>query len=144
MEQVLQSKLKASTYERLMTGGVLLAGGAVIFAVAYFNPVTAGFFPVCPLFAATGIYCPGCGMTRAFHALFQGDILSALHFNAMLPFYAFIFGYVFISTLMIVLRGRGLNYKIFRPWMMYSFLTFALLFAVMRNIPVYPLNLLAP
>ncbi len=144
MEQVLPGKLKASTYERIMTGGILLAGGAVVCAVAFFNPVTAGFFPVCPLFAMTGIYCPGCGMTRAFHALFQGDIVSALHFNAMLPFYAFIFGYVFISTLLIVLRGRGLNYKVFRPWAMYGFLTIALLFAVLRNIPVYPLNMLAP
>jgi uncharacterized transporter YbjL len=127
-----------------MTGGVLLAGSGVICVVAYFNPVTAGFFPVCPLFATTGIYCPGCGMTRAFHALFQGDIVSALHFNLMVPFYAFIFGYVFISTLLIVLRGRGLNYKVFRPGLMYCFITIALLFAVLRNIPVYPLTLLAP
>jgi hypothetical protein len=127
-----------------MTGGALMAAAGVAFVIGYFNPVTAGFFPACPLYSSTGIYCPGCGMTRAFHALFHGDIVSALHFNAMWPLYAFIFGYIFISTLLIVVRGRGLSYKIFQPKLMYGFLTLALLFGVLRNIPVYPLNLLAP
>jgi hypothetical protein len=127
-----------------MTAAALLAAGGVAFAVGYFNPVTSSFFPVCPLFAATGIYCPGCGMTRAFHALFHGDIVSAMDFNAMMPFYAFIFAYVLVSMMLIVGRGYGLSFKIFRPWVMYGFLAIALAFGVLRNIPVYPLNLLAP
>jgi hypothetical protein len=144
VEYALEHKLKHSTYERLATAGVLATVGGVAFVVGYFNPVTAGFFPTCPLYSMTGIYCPGCGMTRAFHALFHGDILGALHFNAMWPFYAFIFGYIFISTTLIVIRGRGLSYEVFHPKLMYGFLTLALLFGVLRNIPVYPLNLLAP
>jgi hypothetical protein len=138
------SALKASNSERFYTGALLLAASGVAFTVGYFNPVTAGFFPVCPLYATTGIYCPGCGLTRGYHALFHGDILSALHFNALLPFYTLIFGYVLVSAVLLVVRGHGLTYKIFRPWMMYGFLVIALLFAVCRNIPVYPLNLLAP
>ncbi len=144
MQQVLINKVKASTYERFATGAGLFVVSGVIFAVGYFNPVTAGFFPVCPLYATTGIYCPGCGLTRGYHALFHGDILSALHFNALLPFYTLIFGYVLVSAVFIVARGRGLSYKIFRPWMMYGFLAIALVFAVLRNIPAYPFNLLAP
>jgi hypothetical protein len=144
MEQALENKLKSSTYERLTAGGFILAGGAAAAAVGFFNPVTAGFFPVCPLYAVTGIYCPGCGLTRGFHALFHGDILSALHFNAMLPFYAFLLGYVFISTLLIAVRGRGLSYKVFRPWLLYGFLAVSLTYMVLRNIPGYPFNLLAP
>jgi hypothetical protein len=138
------SAVKASNSERIGTGVILAAAGAVIFAVGYFDPVTAGFFPVCPLFSATGLNCPGCGMTRAVHALIHGDISGAFHFNAIFPIYAFIFGYLFISTLLMVVRGRGLQYKIFKPGLMYSLLTIAILFGVLRNIPVYPLNLLAP
>jgi len=138
------SALKASNSERFYTGALLFAASGVAFIIGYFNPVTAGFFPVCPLYSLTGIYCPGCGMTRGYHALFHGDISSALHFNALLPFYTFVFGYVLVSLVLLTVRGRGLTYKIFRPWMMYSFLVIALLFAVLRNIPVYPFNLLAP
>jgi hypothetical protein len=144
MEQVLQNKLKASTYERITAGGILCAGGAVAFVLTYFNPVTAGFFPVCPLYAMTGINCPGCGLTRGFHALFQGDILTALHFNALLPFYAFLGAYILISTFLLAVRGRGLSYKVFRPWLLFGFLGLSLIFMVVRNIPGYPFNLLAP
>lgn len=141
---MLTKKLKASTGERLAAGAGLFVVSAVIFAVGYFNPVTAGFFPVCPLYSTTGFYCPGCGLTRGYHALLHGDVLSAMHFNALLPFYTFVFGYILVSAFLLAARGRGLTYKIFRPWMMYGFLVIALTFAVLRNIPVYPFNLLAP
>ena len=144
MEQALQDKLKASNSERFFSGAFLLAGGAVVAAIGYFNPVTAGFFPACPLYTTTGIYCPGCGMTRGFHALLHGDILSAFHFNALLPFFGFIFGYVLLSVFLVAVRGYGLNYKMFRPWLVYGFMGIALVFMVLRNIPGYPFNLLAP
>jgi Protein of unknown function (DUF2752) len=44
-------------------------------AVGYFDPVNSGLFPVCPLYTLTGFACPGCGLTRAFHSLFHGDVL---------------------------------------------------------------------
>ncbi len=140
----ISNQFSASTVERVLaaTGVSAITAGAL--AVKFFNPVTAGFFPQCPLYAVTGFYCPGCGLTRGFHALFGGDVLTALHFNALLPIYAFILGYLIISMVLIAVRGRGLSWKIFPPGAMYGFLILALVFAVLRNIPVYPLNLLAP
>ena len=133
-----------STVERILAAGGISAITAGALAVKFFNPVTAGFFPQCPLYALTGLNCPGCGLTRGFHALFSGDILSALHFNALIPIYAFIFGYLMISMFLIAVKGRGLSWKIFPPAAMYGFLILALVFAVLRNVPVYPFNLLAP
>lgn len=118
-----------------------MAAGSL--AVGYFNPVTAGFFPQCPFHAMTGLNCPGCGLTRGFHALFHGDVLGALHYNAMLPIYAFVISYALVSMILIAGRGRGLSWKAFPPSAMYAFLVITLIFSVGRNLPFYPFNLLA-
>lgn len=47
------------------------------------NPFVAGAFPTCPLYAATGVYCPGCGGLRAAHELMHGHLLEALSLNAL-------------------------------------------------------------
>jgi len=38
-------------------------------------------FSFCPFRAATGLPCPGCGMTRAMLSLGQGKLLDAVDFN---------------------------------------------------------------
>jgi len=134
----------SSTLERVLAGAGILTVGAGAFVVAYFNPTTAGFFPVCPLYYLTGIHCPGCGLTRGFHALFQGDVLTALHFNALLPVYAVVFGFMLVSMILVAVRGRGLSWRIIPPSAMYGFLVLAAAFFVLRNLPFYPFTLLAP
>ena len=121
---------------------VAMIGGAVV--VWYFNPSNVNFLPVCPLYSMTGIACPGCGLTRGFHALFHGDVLTALDYNALLPFYALIFSYFFASLVFVVFKGRGLSINIFRPKLIWSFLAISLVFAIVRNLPVYPFSVLYP
>lgn len=135
---------KASTVERVLSaiGASIMATG--VLAVGYFNPVTAGFFPQCPLYQMTGFACPGCGLTRGFHALFHGDIVTAIDYNALIPFYAFIFGYLLFSMMFTAIRGRGLSWRVFHPKLMYGFLFIALAFAIVRNLPYYPFNILYP
>ncbi|MGI8469126.1 MAG: DUF2752 domain-containing protein [Pyrinomonadaceae bacterium] len=135
--------LNHSTTGRVLAAATVSAFAIGSFAVGYFNPVTAGFFPQCPFHALTGMNCPGCGLTRGFHALFQGDVLGALHYNLLLPIYAFIFGYLFVSLILTAVRGCGLSWKIFHPWMAWGFFALLLSFAVLRNLPFYPFNLLA-
>ncbi|MBA4182470.1 MAG: DUF2752 domain-containing protein [Acidobacteria bacterium] len=142
--KILEDKISASTVERILAVAGIAAIGAGAFIVAYFNPTTAGFFPVCPLYYLTGIHCPGCGLTRGFHALFHGDVLTALHFNALLPAYTLVFGFMFVSMILVAVRGRGLSWRIVPPSAMYGFLILAAVFFVLRNLPFYPFTLLAP
>jgi hypothetical protein len=65
----------------LATGGVLAAATAYVGAV---TPGNGRTIP-CPFHAATGLWCPGCGMTRAVHRLLRGDVLGALSFNIFVP-----------------------------------------------------------
>ena len=65
----------------------LLAGGAIAAAAVYVGIVTPGerrTIP-CPFYAATGLWCPGCGMTRVVHHLLRGDVLGSLSFNIFVP-----------------------------------------------------------
>jgi Protein of unknown function (DUF2752) len=136
--------IKSSTTERILASAVLLAGVSGAFIVRQNDPQTAGFFPQCPLHAMTGLNCPGCGMTRGLHALLHGDILSALQFNALLPF-ILIFGlYLGVSLFLTAVRGKGLNFNVIPPFALWSFLVIGLAFSILRNIPVYPLTLLSP
>lgn len=144
MTLIKKNSVKSSTAERVFAGAGVLTVGAGAAVVGYFNPTTAGFFPVCPLYALTGINCPGCGLTRGFHALFHGDILTALHFNALLPIFAFLIGFAVLSMFLIAVRGRGLSWRVFPPSAMYGFLILAAAFFVLRNLPFYPFTLLAP
>ena len=117
---------------------------AVVFTVGYFNPATAGFFPVCPLLSLTGLACPGCGMTRGLHALLHGNFAGALDYNLLLPAILFFFGYLFVSLVLTVARGRGLDFKLFTPKVIWGFFAAALVFSVVRNLPFYPFNILYP
>jgi hypothetical protein len=109
-----------------------------------FDPTMTHFLPVCPLYALTGFACPGCGLTRAFHALFHGNVLTALDFNALVPLWTLIFGYFFVSLTLTAIRGKGLQWKWVSPGMLVGLLILMLAFGVIRNLPYYPFNILFP
>lgn len=134
-----------SVKERLLAAaGIFLVFCGSLY-VWFFNPTTQGLFPTCPLLNLTGLACPGCGLTRGFHALFHGEFLTALGFNAMLPIFAAVFLYLLISMFLIAARGRGLPVaKMFHPYALSGFLAVMLSFAVLRNLPFYPFTLLYP
>jgi len=47
------------------------------------EPAGQPFFPRCWLYQTTGLQCPGCGATRAVHALLNGRFVEAFHLNAL-------------------------------------------------------------
>jgi hypothetical protein len=70
-----------------MTATVAIAVPALIlafWAIWRFDPSEYAIFPPCLFHKLTGLHCPGCGGTRAAHALLHGDLLAAVRFNALL------------------------------------------------------------
>lgn len=143
-QDTFENKILASATERILAAaGVLTAAAAAVY-VWLFNPSISGLFPVCPLFATTGLACPGCGLTRGFHALFQGDIFTALGYNALLPAYAIFLGYLFLAMALVAVRGRGISLKFLHPAIIAGFLIVSVVFGVVRNLPYHPFTLLYP
>jgi Protein of unknown function (DUF2752) len=122
------------------------AGVAGLAYVAANNPNRAGAaFPACPFHAATGLWCPGCGMTRATYALLHGDLGAAFSANVFLPVFALlaVAGWVtwFLPTI-----GREPPRAIWRlpvgVWI--GFGASLLAFGVLRNLPLPGFRALAP
>jgi hypothetical protein len=116
-------------------------GGAAIAACAYVawvNPNETQVFPQCPLQAATGLDCPGCGMTRAVYALTQGDVVRALDHNVLLVVVLPLFLWSFLNwsaqRFGRELPSPGWSYK---PWMTWALAVFVFGFQILRNMPAF-------
>lgn len=120
---------------RTWTGALYLA----CFGMLYFvNPATSPYVPPCPLHSITGLYCPGCGSLRASHAIMHGDIASAVSLNPMLVALA-VAAMLYALGRRMKIGAAGLERRalLALPWLI-------LAYGILRNIPLYPFNLLAP
>lgn len=110
-------------------------GGFVVFGlVAWFVGIP------CIFHALTGLYCPGCGATRAVKALAHGNVVAALHNNAWLLLIAGPALGLHVATWF---SGHSKLARTTHLFLHVAAWT-ALGFLVLRNIPIAPLNLLAP
>jgi len=125
-------------------GAMFLFGAAAIILLRVFDPATSGVFPPCPLRYLTGLYCPGCGSLRAVHALLHGELGRAWAMNPLmivsLPFVT----YGLVSEALRELRGNGLPEVMLPASWIRAFCVVVVLYAVARNLPLYPFDLLAP
>jgi len=110
-----------------------LGAGAVIY---FFNPSTNGFYPICQFHRITGLNCPGCGATRACHALLHGDLITALRDNALFILGS-VAGLLRVSWLYFERwRGRSVRALVPGNWG-WALLFIALVFSVLRNLPAF-------
>jgi glucose-6-phosphate-specific signal transduction histidine kinase len=103
--------------------GILAIAGASYLALTY-----VGLRISCPIHSLTGVFCPGCGSTRAARALLRGDLELAIHNNALL----------LISPVLVLAGVLISKYSKNRIWL-YLFLSLLLAvviaFTVLRNQP---------
>jgi len=119
----------------------VLAAAAFLYAV---SPAQLPGWVHCPFHALTGLYCPGCGTLRALHELLHARILSAVELNPLTMFLLPFLAYPLLSNVMLAVRGRRLPHVTLPPAVGWLLVVVVLLFWVLRNIPVWPLTLLAP
>jgi hypothetical protein len=111
---------------RWVVAFLLAASGGVILFFYFLDPEKSIFFPKCPLYVWTGLYCPGCGS----------------HF-LLYPAGAFV---LYQSLRPYLNRCPGVSlpdflYRRNTPWII---LIIVVLFWILRNIPLVPFSWLAP
>lgn len=130
--------------ERAALLAMLASGIAAVVILRLFDPATTGWFPPCPLRALTGWYCPGCGSLRAAHQLLHGNVGSAFALNPFAVLASPFITYGMLSHACFVLRGRYLPKIFLNANAIHALAVSIVVFGIARNIPVYPLTLLAP
>ena len=87
----------------------------------------------CIFHKVTGLYCPGCGITRAIRCLLRGNVQESIHNNLLL--------YTVIPLLCIsniIYRLTKRKYKKTYNTILILLLICALSYGVLRNLPQFP------
>jgi hypothetical protein len=98
----------------------------------------------CPLDAATGLLCPGCGSTRATHALLNAQPLMSLRNNPLVILLGLPALAVLLRSAALRIMGRSPALDRLPGWTGYAVLAIVLSFWLVRNIPLDALEPLRP
>ena len=139
MIRTLSLRFPALAGGRWLALSTLVLVALVVLVLSLVNPFAAdSWLPPCLFHALTGLYCPGCGTTRALHALLHGDPLQALRMNSLA---------VIAVPLLPLLYWQQRRPQI--RWLAQVtdarfWLASVLAFAILRNLPLIPFAWLAP
>jgi len=130
--------------ERLGASAVVALAAGGLGVIYVLDPDASDLYPTCPFLAITGLYCPGCGTLRALHQLTRGHPLAALDLNPLMMLLLPFIAYYLASHATLAVTGRPLKTFFVRPVFIWMLLGVVLAYWPLRNIPAYPLTLLAP
>ena len=116
----------------------------VFFGVAALMWLFAELFPAavewlrwkipCPIWALTGLYCPGCGGQRAVKALLHGGLLSSLYYHpVILPAALYLAVYLISQGVNRLTKGKT-PALCFKSWHLYVFLGLLALQWIGKNV----------
>lgn len=102
--------------------------------------------PRCTLYQYTGLYCPGCGGTRAVDALLHGHFLAALRFNPVTTLALPLIGLMWARWIYKLATNRpGSTWSIrLSKRTVYGIAIFLTLYMIARNLPFAWLDFIRP
>ena len=130
--------------KKFIQGGLLITILALAVLFFVLDPAKNVIFPKCAFHSLTGYYCPGCGSQRAIHSLLHLNFAGVISNNFLFLPAVLLILYHYVHPL----ANRKFNWRLpnifylkSTPWVIFTVILF---FWLLRNIPVYPFNVLAP
>ena len=127
---------------RFLRISILVAAAGALLLLYFFVEPKNGILPKCFFHELTGLYCPGCGVQRSFHALLNGHVLTAIDYNLL--FILFLPLIIFFILAFSLGRKHPATSFIYKPVFSFTIVIVVVSFWVLRNIPITPFSWLAP
>ena len=112
----------------------LIAGLGYLWMVEWYFPEDV---EMCMFYATTGLYCPGCGGTRAFMALFSGHVLKAFYYHPAGMYGVFLYIIYFVSQTIVRLSKGKIKGMKFHPVYLYIMIGLILVNFIIRNVLLF-------
>ena len=125
---------------------ILIMGITCIYFIMRYDIDLNEYIQPCMLNQLTGLYCPGCGGTRALRYLLSGRLLKSLYYNPIVAYVFFPWIWLLITQSVYMIRkklhiditgllsGRFLRPLTVRPWYIYTGIIILLLQCFIKNI----------
>lgn len=136
--------MNAARAERFTAVGLVTSALPAGLVVAKLDPRTTPIFPPCPFHAVTGLWCPGCGVTRALHDLAQGDVASAFGMNPLAVLLLPVAVVALVQLASFAWTGRWPASRPAGRWTGWAVLGTVIAFTVLRNLPMPAVAWMAP
>lgn len=114
----------------------------IVYGLSYLN-IRYGIGLVCMFNKITGLYCSGCGMTRAVFSMLRLDFYQAFRYNAFSIILVPIIGlYIIGSMYSWIFSKTNFMYRKIPEVIWIIFIVALLLYGILRNVPQF--SYLAP
>lgn len=88
----------------------------------------------CAVHMLLGIYCPGCGGTRAVIALLHGEFLKSAYYHPLVMYTVLMYAWFMLSHTLEKLHVPMIKGMKFESWIMYGMLVMIALNFVLKNV----------
>lgn len=88
---------------------ILILTAAIVLIKKMFMPAAMWHLPPCLFHKVTGLYCPGCGGTRAIIAFLHGEFVQSLRYHPLVPYAAVLGGWFMISQTVERMSGNRIK-----------------------------------
>jgi len=108
---------------------------AAVVALWMYDPAQTSWAPKCAIRLLTGWQCPGCGISRAMHALLHGRFYEALAYNwffiVSIPYLLSVLAVLYMPALY---ANTRLRHAVTGPKVAWTYVVLFCLWFVIRNI----------
>ena len=138
---------KKTMEDQLYTAGMLFLPVLLVAGVfLHFSPVDlTDIVPGCLLYRLTGLYCPGCGATRALSAFLHGHPIRSFLYHPVVDYVAALYLWFLLSqTIERISHGRiaiGMKYRDRYLWIVLAVL---ILHCLIRNVLKMTMQITSP
>lgn len=112
---------------------IVVVFALMVLKVTYESFISEKFLP-CWFNLLTGYLCPGCGGTRSFFSLMQGDLLASFKYNAFVPIIIIFAIITYIRLFIKLVLEKDIDVFPKNDKFIYIPLTLFLIYFIVRNL----------